>query len=101
MANRSDDASAERALKSVASQALEASAIDDIRITRAEDHTGEPAWFVDIRLRSGRKRPTSSKSLDLTKAMQNALLDMGDDRFPYLSFSAPEDEQAEDTRKFA
>ena len=33
--------------------------------------------------------------------MIDALQDLGDDRFPYVSISAPGDEQAEDTRSAA
>lgn len=101
MIKDSDNADAERALKSVVARALKVAAVDNVQVMWAEDHMGEPALFVVIRLKAGHKRPSGAQSIDLVKAMQGALLKIGDERFPYLSFSAPEDEPAEDTRKIA
>src|ERR1700740_832923 len=92
---------AERAVASVVHDFMDKSAIESVRVSAAEDHTGEQALYVFIRLKSGHGRPSGADSIRLMKAMRDALQDIDDDRFPYLSFSAPGDEQAEDTRSAA
>lgn len=92
---------AERTVASVIHDFMGKSAIESVRVSAAEDHTGEPALYVLIRLKPGRGRPSGADSIRLMKAMRDALQDISDDRFPYLSFSAPGDEQAEDTRSVA
>jgi len=85
----------ERAIKATIERCMEKSAVDKVSVYSAEDHTGEPALFVTVRLKAGRRRPSGAKSIDLLKALRDELQDVGDDRFPYLTFSAPGDELAE------
>lgn len=95
------DIEAERAISSVVNAVIGQSEIESVRVNAAEDHTGEQALYVWIKLNNGRARPSGAESIRLVKAMLDALQDTGDDRFPYVSFSAPGDEQAEDTRSAA
>jgi len=88
----------DRAIKSAVLSLIDQSAVDHISVTAGEDSAGEAALFVTVYLRDGRARPTAGKSIDMIQAMGDALLDLGDDRFPHLSFSAPGDEPSEDTR---
>jgi hypothetical protein len=51
-----------------------------------------------IDLTDQRFRPSGADFIALVKAMRDELQDVDDTRFPYVSISAPGDEQAEDTR---
>ena len=93
-----DGEETERAIKSVVLGWIDRSAVDRISITPGEDNAGESSLYVNVYLRDDRSWPTAAKSIDLIIAMRDALRDLGDDRFPHLSFSAPGDEPSEDTR---
>jgi hypothetical protein len=95
------DENAAQAIASVARQRLGDEAIREIRVFPEEDHVGEPAISVLIDLTEQRFRPSGAHLIELVMAMRDALQDVGDTRFPYLSISAPGDEQAEDTRSAA
>ena len=95
------DEDAAQAIASAARQRLGDAAIEDIRVIPEEDHTGEPAFSVLIDLNDQRFRPSGIDFIELVMAMRDALQDLGDARFPYVSISAPGDEQAEDTRSAA
>jgi hypothetical protein len=101
MTKMTENVDAETAVKTVVGRLLDKDAIDDIRVTWAEDQIGEPALFVSVRLTKGHKRPSGAQTIELLTAMKAALLDIDDERFPYLSYSAPGDELAEDTRESA
>ncbi len=88
----------ERAIKGTVLGLIDNSGVDRITLTSDDDATGEPSFFVTVYLRDGRYRPSAAKSIDIIKAMRDALFELGDDRFPHLSFSAPDDEPSEDTR---
>ncbi len=85
----------ERTIRATIDRLIEKTAVVKVSVHSAEDHTGEPALFVTVRLKAGRRRPSGAKSIDLLKALRDALQDAGDDRFPYLTFSVPGDELAE------
>jgi len=89
---------AERAIKTAVLGLIDDSVVDHVTVTSDDDATGEPSFFVTVYLRDGRNRPSAAKSIDMIKAMRDALFELGDDRFPHLSFSAPDDEPSEDTR---
>jgi len=89
---------AERAIKTAVLGLIDDSLVDHVTVTSDDDATGEPSFFVTVYLRDGRNRPSAAKSIDMIKAMRDALFELGDDRFPHLSFSAPDDEPSEDTR---
>ena len=94
----SRDEDAAQAIATAAKRRLGDAAIQSLRVFPEEDHTGEPALSVLIDLNDQRFRPTGVDYIQLIKAMRDALQDIGDTRFPYVSISAPGDEQAEDTR---
>ncbi len=97
----SQDEDAAHAIASAAAQRLGDEAIRDIRVFPEEDHIGEPSLSVLIDLTDQRFRPSGAHLIELVMAMRDALQDVGDTRFPYVSISAPGDEQAEDTRSAA
>ena len=90
---------AERAIKTTLRGLIDESVVVHVSVTPGDDATGEPSLFVTVHLRAGRDRPSAAKSIDMIKAMRNELFDIGDERFPHLSFSAPDDELSEDTRR--
>ena len=89
---------AERAIKTAVLGLIDNSVIDHVTVTSDDDASAEPSFFVTVYLRNGRHRPSAAKSIDIIKSMRDALFELGDDRFPHLSFSAPDDEPSEDTR---
>ena len=93
------DLDAKRAVQKAIRGILAETKIEEINVGFREDHTGAPALFVTVSLKSGQASPSGTKLIDSIKAMTDSLLEIGDDRFPYLSFNAPEDNQAEDTRR--
>lgn len=92
----------EQALTQIIRKQFDAVAVDQIKIHSGIDHVGEQALFVNVRLKSGKERLAPEKSVDLQLAMRDALQEIDDDRFPYLTFSAPDDDLAQpETRKSA
>jgi hypothetical protein len=101
MSTVAQDRAAERVITTVVNDLLGKTNVESVRVYSADDHTGEPALYVLIDLTHKDARPSGVESIGLVKAMRDALQDIDDDRFPYVSFSAPGDEQAEDTRSAA
>src|SRR5271163_3209744 len=95
------DEQAEAAVKSAILGIFENPAIEHIEVRAGNDHTGEPALFVTIYLTAAQERMSGSRLLDTIAAAATALRAIDDDRFPYVTFLAPEDEPAEDTRPAA
>jgi hypothetical protein len=95
------DERAAEAIKSAIGKLFGNAAIENIDVRPGEDHTGGPALFVTIYLKAQQKRMSGSRLLDTIAAATTALREMGDERFPYVTFLAPEDEHAEDTRPAA
>jgi len=91
---KADDS--ERAIKAAVYKLIDKSVIEDVTVTASDDQSGEPSLFVTVYLRDGRDRPHAKIAIELVTAMRHALYDVDDERFPYLSFSAPDDEEAED-----
>ena len=89
----------ERAIKSAILSLIDESAVDHVAVTSDDDDLSEPSFFVTVYLKENRNRPTAERSIDMIKAMRDALKDVGDARFPHLSFSAPDDAPSEDTRR--
>jgi hypothetical protein len=93
---------AQEALRATIQRWFDAAALDQINIHSSIDHTGEPAIFVNVHLKAAKNRLAPDKSVDLQIALRDALQDLNDDRFPYLAFSAPDDDVAlSDERKSA
>jgi hypothetical protein len=102
MLPKQSETAAEKALTEVIRNQFDKSALDEIKIHSGIDHAGEPALFVNVRLRAGRKRLAPERSVDLHLAMRDALQEIDDERFPYLTFSAPDDNLAQpEARKSA
>lgn len=78
-----------------------ADAIDRVQVRPAEDSTGESALSVTIFLREARRRMPGSRLLDTIAEVATALRKIGDYRFPYVTFLAPDYESAEDARSAA
>jgi hypothetical protein len=95
------DEQAETAVKSAVLGLFEDVAIESIDVRPGADHSGEPALFVNIYLKPTQQRMSGSRLLDAIVAATTALREIDDDRFPYVTFLAPEDEHAEDTRPAA
>jgi len=91
----------ERAIRSAIDRLIEKSAIDTVTVDSGEDHIGEQALFVTVRLKSAKSRPSGHASVSLLKAMQDALREIHDERFAYLAFSAPDDQMAEPDRRMS
>jgi len=89
---------AEQAIKTAVFGLMNESAVDHVSVSLGDDAAGEPSLFVTVYLRDGHHRLSAAESIDLVRAMRNALFELGDERFPHLSFSAPDDEPSEDTR---
>ena len=95
------DQQAERAVKSAILGLFGAEAIEEIDVRSGEDQSGEPALFATVFLKAAQQRMPGSRLLDTIAAAATALLEIDDYRFPYVTFLAPDDEQAEDTRPAA
>jgi len=95
MLHKQTDSAAIEALTQTIRKRFDAAAIDQIGIHSGVDHIGEPAIFVSVRLKAGKDRLPPEKSVDLQLELRDVLDEVGDDRFPYLAFSAPDDDLAE------
>lgn len=60
------------------------------------DHDGERAIFVAARFRAGSGPIGGSASIRAMRALSDALLARGEERFPYLINEYPDDERPED-----
>jgi hypothetical protein len=80
---------------------FEPKTIDHIDVLPAENQTGEPALSVTVFLSAPQERMSGTQLLDAIAAAATALREIEDYRFPYVTFLAPEDESAEDTRPAA
>jgi hypothetical protein len=98
MRNAVNAAEAEQAIKTAIFGLMNESAVDHISVSPGDDTADEPSLFVTVYLRGDRPQPSAAESIDLVRTMRDALFDLGDDRFPHLSFSAPGDEPSEDIR---
>jgi hypothetical protein len=101
MTQSQKDQAAESAVSSAIFDLFGPEAIDRIAVFPAEDQVGEPNLAVTIFLKTGQKRMSGARLLDAISAASTALREIEDDRFPYVTFLAPEDESAEDTRPAA
>jgi hypothetical protein len=95
------DQDAVAAVKSAILALFEAEKIDHIEVLPAEDQAGEAALSVTVFLKAEQKRISGARLLDAIAAAATALREIEDYRFPYVTFLAPEDESAEDTRPAA
>ncbi len=101
MAQYRSDQEVQEVVNSAIIGLIGAEAIDRIEVRPAEDSAGDAALSVTIFLRAPRRRMSGSRLLDTIVEVATALREIGDDRFPYVTFLAPEYESAEDTRSAA
>jgi hypothetical protein len=102
MVQKQKEKVAKDALMAIVSKWFDRAALDKINVHSEDDYAGDPALFVNVRLKSSKDRLPPDKAVDLRIAMRNALQQIGDDRFPYVTFSAPDDDLAEpEARKSA
>jgi hypothetical protein len=101
MSQPRSDEQAEVTIKAAILGLFEDTTIENIEVRPGEDHAGEPALFVTVYLKAAQRRMSGSVLLDTIAAAATALREIDDYRFPYVTFLAPEDERAEDTRPAA
>lgn len=95
------DQDAEAAVKTAIFALFGPETIGQIDVLPAEDQAGEPTLSVIVFLRAAQERISGARLLDTIAAAATALREIEDYRFPYVTFLAPEDESAEDTRPAA
>jgi hypothetical protein len=81
-----DETTAE--LRHIVEETLGADLIERLSVTAREDHSGEPAYYVSVTMKSSKDVPTTAVGNDLTHRMRLALAERDDDRFPYLYVGA-------------
>ena len=101
MSQSSKDPEVDTTVRSAVGRLFGEEAIDRIDVRPAEDSSGEAALSVTIFLREARRRMPGSRLLDAIAEVSTALRGIGDYRFPYVTFLAPDYESAEDTRPAA
>jgi hypothetical protein len=101
MTQSSRDKDAASAVEAAILGLFQPETIDQINVRPVEDHTGEAALSVTVFLKAAQKRMSGAQLLDAIAASATALREIDDNRFPYVTFLAPEDESAEDTRPAA
>ena len=101
MDHLSKDKRAEAVVTSAIVGLFGADAIDRVQVLPADDENGEPSLSVTVYLKAAQRRMSGSQLLDSISAAATELRAQEDFRFPYVTFLAPEDESAEDTRPAA
>jgi hypothetical protein len=92
----SEAAAIRSTIEDVASRNLGAGTFECVTIREDVDHAGDDALFVDISMKLANRRLSSEESVKMRVDVSNALLSMGEGRFPYLTFSYPDDVPAID-----
>jgi hypothetical protein len=93
------DQEAEAVVKATVVRLFGEDAIDRIVIFPIEDQAGEQGLSVTIHLREPNARVAGARLLDTIVAVSDALRDIDDLRFPYVTFLAPGYEHAEDDER--
>ena len=96
MSQARKDQEAEAAAKAAVVRLFGEDAIESIEVSPTEDYSGENGLSVTIYLREYKARVGGDRLLDTIVAISNALREIDDDRFPYVTFLAPGYEHAED-----
>jgi hypothetical protein len=68
-------------------------ALRDIEIRAAEDHYGEPALFIDVRHDLSQTPIEPEVLTSLVISLQRKLLDIGEDRFPFVRHHFDDDQK--------
>jgi hypothetical protein len=90
------DQEAEAAAKSAIVRLFGEDSIDHIVVFPTEDQTGEDGLSVTIFLKTAGESVSGARLADTIAAVSEALRDIDDFRFPYVTFLAPGYEHAEE-----
>jgi len=93
------DLEAEAAAKSAIVRLFGEDAIERVEVAPTEDYSGEAGLSVTVHLREYKARVTGARLLDAIVAVSEALKQIDDPRFPYVTFLAPGYEHAEDDER--
>ncbi len=93
------DQAAEAAARSAIVRLFGEDAIDRIVIFPTEDHSGEPGLSVTVHLREPKAIVSGARLGDALVAVADALRDIDDHRFAYVTFLAPGYEHAADDER--
>jgi len=96
MSQSQRDQRAEAVAKSTIVRLFGEDAIDRIEVFPTEDQAGEDGLSVTVFLRRAHEEVSGARAIDAIAAISEALEDVGDARFPYVTFLAPGYEHAED-----
>lgn len=77
-------------------RALGPSSFDHVDVREDYDHAEEPALFLDIVTKTSADLLSAKALIETQMAVSDALLALGDTRFPYVSFKFPGDQYATD-----
>jgi len=84
-----------RLINEILREALGAHGLDRVEVKADEDHTGEPALFIDAILKPDTPLIEAKIYSAAHRALSKSLLQHGERRFPYLVLRHPDDERAE------
>ncbi|WP_375409462.1 hypothetical protein [uncultured Methylobacterium sp.] len=65
---------------------------EDAEVTTGLDHDGDASLFVTVRFKAKSGVTDGAASSEAHAALRRRLLDLGEDRFPYLRYRYPDDE---------
>ena len=88
------DVQAEAAIRQ-AIEGMFGDSVERIVIGPTEGPDGESAFFATVYMKAGQESVSAQQLLDAIGAASEALRELDDYRFPYVTFLAPEDERAE------
>lgn len=77
-------------------RALGASRFDHVDVREDFNYAEEPALFLDIVTKTSADLLSAKAVIETQLAVSDALLALGDTRFPYVSFKFPGDDYASD-----
>ena len=101
MSQSRKDEEAEGVAKSAVVRLFGQEAIDHIEVFPTEDRDGDDGLSVTVFLKTARETVSGTRLIDTIAAVSEALEEIGDRRFPYVTFLAPGYEHAEDDRRSA
>jgi len=96
MSQSRKDEQAEAVTKSTIARLFGANAIDRIDVFPTEDQAGEEGLSVTVFLKTDQENVSGARLLDTIVAVSEALRNIDDFRFPYVTFLGPGYEHAED-----
>jgi len=79
------DALAEKAIKSAVGKFLGEANVRKIIVDAVDDYSGEPSLYVNIYMRNSDATPSIVQRSELRDALREALAELEDDRFTYIT----------------